>query len=116
MAVKFSFKLEVDPCKDPNKVGEYLRTEFFTEDCCLSVRDDVVSLGEEVTKEDDDYEISWNKYIKKVQGYDIMMRCAVDGDTFIEFHFSDKSVLLNSDAKKSHWVYYPNDSSSIPWV
>jgi len=127
---KMRMNLNIDPKKNPNMVGEFLRNAFFKEEYetflgkkyrktgCYSVfelADDVVELpGEPIDKEypeDGNYHVSK----KMINGQEVIMKYYWDGDGVLEFHFSDGSILGNDDCKKDYnWEYF-NDGLPVEW-
>lgn len=98
-------ELEKLDWNNPIFTGENLRNRFFTDDgygCYrnFDVRDDVVKLeSTPVTYNDGFVDEShvWTRYVLD----EIVMEYYWDGDGVLQFIFSDGTILVNNDCKKS---------------
>jgi len=90
---------------DPNVIGEHLRDEFFDgERGCyytFDLKNDVTELPNELVDSEDD-SLEYNVSQKNINNENIVMKYYWDGDGCLEFHWSDGTVLINTDCKKDH--------------
>jgi hypothetical protein len=106
------FTMSIDIENNPDAVGEFLRNEFFDqskgERGCYStfeIRPDVIKLKDEPVEDCGD-EFTYQVYKKIVQERNVLMKYYWDGDGTLEFHFTDRSMLINTDCKKDYtWDY-----------
>ena len=108
------FWLEIDPEKNPDAVGEYLRSMFFREEKehdigCYTVhewQEDVEPLPKRPVDFDLPDDLQWTRGRKLVpQGngihyVPIECRWYWDGDGVLAFHLPGGQWLVNSDCKK----------------
>lgn len=111
-------KLEVEPKSHPNQVGELLRNEFFAGKLsaynCFEWSSAVSKLADEAVE--DDYGMDYKCAEKEINGVKVKCRWFADGDTTLQFVFSDGSVLENDDAKKVYcWRFWTKAEYEARW-
>ena len=110
------FTIELDHEKNPDAVGEFLRTQFFAEErgcySCFDWAEGVEPLPEKVVCSEIDEEIpyedlKWTRGKKKFGEDYIECRYFWEGDGTLAFLFPDGSCIMNDDCKKDHeWNFY----------
>ena len=106
------FVVEVDPKRNPNAVGELLRGKFFAAKLGAYNWLDWASNAKKLDDEpvEGDYGEDYHRAEMEIDGNKIKCRWFADGDTTLQFVFSDGSVLENDDAKKVYcWRFYSKD-------
>lgn len=106
------FTIEISPEKNPDAVGEYLRSTFFDEGknqglgCYSAFGWDIkVKVLPALMGREDESEI-WTCGELEVPEGKIECRYYWDGDGTLVFIFPDGSRLTNNDCKKCHdWIY-----------
>jgi len=113
------FTTEIDSTRNPDAVGEYLRSEFFAEDPynelsvgCYSVfdwREDVEPLDPEPVDNDFPNDEQWTRGQKN----GIICAWFWDGDGVLTFELPDGTYLVNDDCKKSHGWQIENSIEDV---
>lgn len=117
----FSFERTTTFSPDnPSAMGEALREEFFDQDIengvvgCYStfdLRNDVRELPP-LPVDDGEYEwdVSWTRADKDINGSNVTMQYYWDGDGILQFILPGGGILENTDCKKlGRWEYYEKE-------
>jgi hypothetical protein len=113
-------KLNLDPKKNSNLVGEALRDAFFNQEKgfgCYSTFEllpDVEKLPNEPVldnEDEDELDIFEFEYVvakKIIEGQEVIMKYYWEGDGTLEFHFNG-GMLYNTDCKKDYTWEFVSD-------